>query len=124
MAELFTPIPPDVVDRTTDDVELTTTNKTAVLTFTPVVDAAITIKVMAIVKTAATDLTVTVDFTDSATGSAQTADSSEFSGAAVAVGAAWDTIVIPAQGGQTVTVYATAGTASQAYIRATATVDY
>jgi hypothetical protein len=124
MAELFTPRSPEVVDRTTADVELTSTSQTAILTFTPVVDAAFTIKIMAVVKTATTDLTVTVTFTDSATGSSQTADSAAFTGSGTAVGVAWDTIHMPAQGGQPVTVNATAGTANQAYLRATATADY
>lgn len=124
MSELHTPRSPDVIDRTTDDILLTTTAAADVLTFTPVLDGPITIKLMAIVKTAATDLTATVDFTDSATGSSQTADSAKFDGSAIAVGVAWDTIHLPAQGGSAVTVQVTAGTANQAYMRATATVDY
>lgn len=90
---------------------LTTTTATALLSWTPVVSGLFLVGVAGTVQTAATDLTVTVDFTDPTTGQAATLTLAN--GASQPVGPVSLVGIIPAQGGQPITINATAGTANQ-----------
>jgi hypothetical protein len=113
VAELLTPREVETVDRTTAPVLLTTTAATVVQTVTPVITMMITVILSVIVQTAATDVTITVTFTDPVTGSQESLTPAAFNGGAVAVGAADAAVHAYVQGGSPVTVSATAGTANQ-----------
>lgn len=110
MSELYTQRTARVVARNRVTL-LNSTSATTVITFTPEVSGQYFVGCYGIVQTAATDLTVTVAYTDPTTGNAETLTLVD--GTSQAVGPVSFLGLIEAQGGGTVTVSATAGTASQ-----------
>ncbi|NMP22202.1 hypothetical protein [Sulfobacillus harzensis] len=109
MAEVAFPRTPLVPDRNIRTL-LDTTNATDVLTWTPAVTGLFLLVLSLNVKTAATDVTVSVSYTDPDTGATTVTlvnDVSEPVGITPVNG------VITAQAGQAITVSVTAGTANQ-----------
>lgn len=119
MAQLLTPREPVVVGRTVGAVALTTTAVTDLVTVTPTLDGLLTVSVAGLVQTAATDLTVTVAYTDPITGKSETA--TLVNGVSESVGPVQVVGAVYAQGGSAVTVAAAAGTANQVALAATVT---
>jgi len=98
---------------------LTTTAATPLLTWTPEISGLYLVGVAGTVQTAATDLTVTVSYTDPTTGQAATLTLAN--GTSQPVGPVSLVGIIPALGGQPVTISATAGTANQVTLSPVAT---
>jgi hypothetical protein len=110
MSELYTHHPPEVVARNRM-AALDTTAATTLLTFTPPVSGLYQVGVAGTVQTAATDLTVSITYTDSVTQAAATLTLAD--AVSEPVGPVSLSGFIAAQAGAAVTVTATAGTANQ-----------
>lgn len=99
-------------------VAISTTTATDLLTWTPQVSAEYLVAVYGVVQTAATDVTVTVQYTDPTTSAATTLTLAD--AVSEAVGPFSLQSFIGVQGGSPVTVAVTTGTANQVTATATA----